>query len=390
MKILYVSARFPWPLLTGDALRAYNQIKSLSKFHSIDVFSIEAPPVSRGDIDLYISESMSSQISKLQKIINIISYGKDTAFQCAMYNDMKSWQELRRLIISNKYDVIIFQLVRLEYLIKKTVELKNQLGLDISIYCDYVDALSLNMENRTATEGLLLKKICSSESRKLKKIENEIYDLVDVKIIISERDGKYINNKGFNVVPNGVTIPVRNESLYHNESDGVVNLSFWGNMSYYPNVRAAQYLADIFRQLEVGKYKLHIIGAKPSKKVRDLGNGDNIIVHGFIDDLPNFLANMDLAVFPIFDGSGLQNKVLEAFALEIPVITTNVVLDSIPKLKKFAMVANCKADFIRNIESFELSKEKSPSESGVLKVLNEHYNWENINQVMIQNEKNTA
>lgn len=51
------------------------------------------------------------------------------------------------------------------------------------------------------------------------------------------------------------------------------------------------------------------------------------------------------------------------------------------------MVANCKADFIRNIESFELSKEKSPSESGVLKVLNEHYNWENINQVMIQNEK---
>ncbi|EOB9936245.1 hypothetical protein ACIZQX_005419, partial [Escherichia coli] len=80
----------------------------------------------------------------------------------------------------------------------------------------------------------------------------------------SERDGKYINNKGFNVVPNGVTIPVRNESLYHNESDGVVNLSFWGNMSYYPNVRAAQYLADIFRQLEVGKYKLHIIGAKPS------------------------------------------------------------------------------------------------------------------------------
>lgn len=113
-------------------------------------------------------------------------------------------------------------------------------------------------------------------------------------------------------------------------------------MSYYPNVRAAQYLADIFRQLEVGKYKLHIIGAKPSKKVRDLGNGDNIIVHGFIDDLPNFLANMDLAVFPIFDGSGLQNKVLEAFALEIPVITTNVVLDSIPKLKNLLWLQTVK------------------------------------------------
>ncbi len=37
-KILFVTARFPWPIITGDALRAYNQIKELSKENLVDVF----------------------------------------------------------------------------------------------------------------------------------------------------------------------------------------------------------------------------------------------------------------------------------------------------------------------------------------------------------------
>ncbi|MDI5454406.1 hypothetical protein MJM04_31395, partial [Salmonella enterica subsp. enterica serovar Cerro] len=41
--IVPVCARFPWPLLTGDALRAYNQIKVLSEKNVVDVFSVEKP-----------------------------------------------------------------------------------------------------------------------------------------------------------------------------------------------------------------------------------------------------------------------------------------------------------------------------------------------------------
>ena len=91
---------------------------------------------------------------------------------------------------------------------------------------------------------------------------------------------------------------------------------------------------------------------------------------------------MDIAVFPIFDGSGLQNKVLEAFALGLPVITTNIVLDSMPKLSEYAMVANSKSEFIRAIELFE------PTEEGInknslcaIEVLKKDYNWNLINCV---------
>ncbi|EAP2446927.1 glycosyltransferase, partial [Salmonella enterica] len=281
----------------------------------------------------------------------------------------------RKLIITNKYNIVIFQLVRLEYLIQKMVNLRNELNLDIKIYCDFVDALSLNMRNRATTESFFMKKLCQSESQKLTLIENKIYETIDGSMIISERDANYIGKDSFDIVPNGVAIPERSANLIRNSDKKIINLAFWGNMSYYPNVKAALYLADLYSDLEKGKYKLHIIGAQPNKKIQALNSRDGIIIHGYVENLNSLLFNMDLAVFPIFDGSGLQNKVLEAFALNIPVITTNIVLDSMPRLKQYAMAANNKEGFRYYIESFDACKDFTEHENGsAVQVLREHYN----------------
>lgn len=44
-RILFVTARYPWPIITGDALRAYNQIKELSKDNLVDVFLLKEQTV---------------------------------------------------------------------------------------------------------------------------------------------------------------------------------------------------------------------------------------------------------------------------------------------------------------------------------------------------------
>lgn len=379
-RILFVTARYPWPIITGDALRAYNQIKELSKDNLVDVFSVEKANSSSGGVNSFINLSDSGGLSKLDKIKNIIINRGKTALQCAMYNDRKSWEKLKNLLIANNYDIIIFQLVRLEYLIFKTISLRQKHCIKALIYCDFVDALSLNMKNRAATENFVMKKICVFESKKLSVVENKIYEAIDAGFIISERDANYIGKTDFKIIPNGVSIPVIHRSFKN--SDGIINLAFWGNMSYYPNVKAAIFIANLFNDLPKRKYKLHIVGAQPCKQVMALNKPNEIIIHGYVDDLKNLLANMDIAVFPIFDGSGLQNKVLEAFALGLPVITTNIVLDSMPKLSEYAMVANSKSEFIRSIELFE------PTEEGVnknslcaIEVLKKDYNWNLINCV---------
>ncbi|MDM2748556.1 glycosyltransferase family 4 protein [Citrobacter sp. Cs237] len=364
-------ASYYWRCITG----IQSDKRTLKKFH-YRCFSIESPPASRGDIDKYINVSVSGNITKLKKINNIFSFNNETAKQCAMYYDQTSWLELRKLLIVNKYDIIIFQLIRLEYLIKKTIDLREKNNLNVKVYCDYVDALSLNMKNRAATENFLMRRICNNESNKLALVETKVFDLVDESIIISERDANYIGKSGFQIVPNGVNIPIINYNERKDKDNNLINLAFWGNMSYYPNVKAALYLAELLKKLKFGKYKLHIIGANPSKKIKALDAQSGIKIHGYVKDLNGLLRTMDLAVFPIFDGSGLQNKVLEAFALQIPVITTNIVLDSMPKLRAYAMEAKNKEDFIHYIESFSPAQNMPHlRNSSALQVLKEHYNW---------------
>lgn len=380
-RILFVTARFPWPIITGDALRAYNQIKELTKDNVVDVFSVEKTKVFNGDVNSFINLSASGGLSKIGKIRNIILNSGQTALQCAMYHDSNSWAQLKKLLLSNKYEIIIFQLVRLEYLIFKTISFREKHNIKSLIYCDYVDALSLNMQNRAATENFFMKKLCNFESKKISAVEKKIYEAIDAGFIISERDANFIGKKGFKIIPNGVSIPAIDREL-RNDND-VVNLAFWGNLSYYPNVKAAIFLADLFNSLPKGKYKLHIIGAQPAKQILALNKSNEVIVHGYVDNLKNLLASMDIAVFPIFDGSGLQNKVLEAFALRLPVITTNIVLDSMPKLSEYAIAANSKSDFISAIESFKAKDESVNKKSHhVIEVLKKNYNWNLINDVI--------
>lgn len=57
-----------WPIITGDALRAYNQIKELSKDNLVDVFSVERANSSSGGVNSFINLSDSGGLSKLDKI----------------------------------------------------------------------------------------------------------------------------------------------------------------------------------------------------------------------------------------------------------------------------------------------------------------------------------
>ena len=46
-RVLFLTSRFPLPLDKGDKLRAFNQIKELSKRHEVHVFSLsEEEPTS--------------------------------------------------------------------------------------------------------------------------------------------------------------------------------------------------------------------------------------------------------------------------------------------------------------------------------------------------------
>lgn len=102
-------------------------------------------------------------------------------------------------------------------------------------------------------------------------------------------------------------------------------LIFTGQMDYAPNVAAArrviEHLLPAIRQTFPAA-TFHVVGRNPPDALRSLHGTAGTFVWGAVDDMPSYLAAADLALVPLELARGVQNKVLEAMAMRLPVVLT--------------------------------------------------------------------
>ena len=93
-----------------------------------------------------------------------------------------------------------------------------------------------------------------------------------------------------------------------------------------PNVESARFLIQEVMPLVWQKKpncKVTIAGANPSALVRQL-ESSNVEVTGWVERIDHVYRSAKVFVAPMLINSGLQNKLLEAMALEVPCITTSL------------------------------------------------------------------
>src|SRR5699024_3696798 len=100
---------------------------------------------------------------------------------------------------------------------------------------------------------------------------------------------------------------------------------FVGAMDYRANVHAATWFADeVWPKIRSrhGNVRFCIVGERPAREVRLLGERPGITVTGQVDDVRPYLAHAHAVTTPLRIARGIQNKVLEALAMEKVVLST--------------------------------------------------------------------
>jgi sugar transferase (PEP-CTERM/EpsH1 system associated) len=320
MKLLVVLPRFPYPLEKGDKLRAYNQIRFLSESNEIILCAIneyEVPDEHLEKLRPYCKSIHILRINLISKILNLsAAFFKGIPFQAGYFFSSRNHRKIARVIREEKPDHIFCQLLRVaEYV-------KNQ---PVPKTIDYQDVFSKGIQRRISKVPFYLRPVFKMEYKRLVRYENELFNIFDHKAIISEPDRDLIQHpehKRIHIIPNGVDHdffkPVTREKKY--------DMVFIGNMSYPPNVDAAEYLArrvlPIVHQSKPGT-KLMLAGATPAKRVQEL-KSDMVHVTGWVDDIRDCYAEARIFIAPMQIGTGLQNKLLEAMSMKIPSITSNL------------------------------------------------------------------
>jgi glycosyltransferase involved in cell wall biosynthesis len=100
---------------------------------------------------------------------------------------------------------------------------------------------------------------------------------------------------------------------------------FTGAMDYRANVDAVEWFAcEVWPRILARRQdaRFCIVGSNPTVAVRALGQRAGITVTGRVEDVRPYLAHAHVVAAPLRIARGIQNKVLEALAMEKAVLAT--------------------------------------------------------------------
>jgi glycosyltransferase involved in cell wall biosynthesis len=329
-KIFVLLSRIPFPLEKGDKLRAYNQLKVLSEKFSISLFALTEEKIhidAQKELLSFCDEFNYVKINPLRKYFSIFkAFFTKLPFQVAYYYSPKIKKEIDRTLKSSKADLAYVQLVRMS----KYVE-----NIDIIKLIDFQDALSVNMSRRAEKETFLKKMFFNIESRRMEKYEDKINEIFDASSIISHNDKdlmKLQNPQKLSIVPNGVDF----DFYQKKEIEKRFSVVFIGNMGYAPNIDASKFLVEEimpFVWAKLPNANVALAGASPANSVKNLAS-EKVLITGWVDDIREYYLSSEVFVAPLRMGSGMQNKLLEAIALQVPCVSTSLAADPIGLVDK--------------------------------------------------------
>ena len=109
------------------------------------------------------------------------------------------------------------------------------------------------------------------------------------------------------------------------QPDAPPALLFTGRMDYAPNVEGiCWFVRHVWPALAARHpaLRLLVVGARPARAVRRLARDPRITVTGRVPDVRPFYAQADVAIVPLLTARGIQNKLLEAMAMAMPVVAS--------------------------------------------------------------------
>jgi polysaccharide biosynthesis protein PslH len=319
---------FPYPLTSGY-LRHYFLIKELSQRHAITLLSIVGTN--------FAVENVAALQPFTERVLTFASKNKSGSLKSKAIGRLRSLAgagqgdeavlrmraAVERLDSEAPFDAVLFSGKRTYPAIADKRELP--------LVVDMCDATSVKIRgsvryNRLVRLPLLLLDYLQVRSTERMLIRNAAHLLF---ASARDRDALVGSSSRATVVPNGVDTAFWRRMT---PERGANTIAFTGAMEYPPNTDAALYLAEEILPLvrrAIPAARALIVGRDPPPRLARAGQLPGVTVTGFVDDVRPYLEQATVFAAPLRFGAGIQNKVLEALAMELPVIASPLAADGL-------------------------------------------------------------
>lgn len=361
--ILYITTRLPWPLIGGDRLHIYHYLKELKqKGHKITLISLVSD---NDDLDgalkhnEFYTKLIPIKFNKKLAYLNAVkAVFNDKPFIVEYFYNKKMQKIINEEIKIGTYDIAIGYIIRSYPYLKKHKNIKKIIHL--------CDAISMMYERRIQEKRNLFDKLkIWIEYLKVKNYEKKSCKYSDKQVLISDTDKIYLSR--FADIRNCEIIGLATDTEYYKpiSANKKNNICFVGSMQYIPNSEAAIYFATkVFSLIkkEIPDAKFKIIGANPRKDLFEAVKGiDGVEVTGKVEDVRECMKDCKVSVCPVKIAGGIQNKILEAMSMGIPVVTTPEGAEGIGADEDILAVAISDEDYAQKVIDLMKNPQKQKS-----------------------------
>jgi glycosyltransferase involved in cell wall biosynthesis len=338
MKILVLSSKPPWPPHDGGAVATLRCIESLAASSAnVSLLSMITEKHCPGDgnpdigvsgiVEEYRTVPVDTALRPLKMLGNFLFSGEP--YDLVRFISPLYGQELHAMLSGTRYDIVQCEGLLFTNYVQ---EIRKATTAPVILRAHNLEHKIREMMG----EGFFnpFRKIyLRNLSQRLRKTETEACSRFDAVVPISEPDYLWYRNvcaeKPVFLFETGMP-----EAEYVPEQEsGNIRVGFIGALNWQPNIMGLRwFLKHVWPcvSARVPLATLYIAGRGARQGDRRWLRGTRVTFEGEVNDSRAFMTSMNVLIAPLFAGSGLRIKILEAMSLGRTMVATPVAVSGLP------------------------------------------------------------
>lgn len=327
MKILQICTKVPYPPKDGGAAGIFVFSKGFADLgHHVTILAVNPPKhfIDTSAFDLQnisvIPINIDTAPRFFQAAINLIF--TQQAYHVSRFSTKRVKEALTTLLQSQQFDIIQLEGTYVGGLLPV---IRKYSSAKVSLRAHNIEH-KLWEDIAASTKSIIKKHYLTIQSARLKRFEIDLIKNTDCLIPVSESDRAFFNTlvkSKSTTIPYGVSI---HPELILHPYNGRKDICFIGALDWLPNQEGIIWFKENVCPLllaEIPDLKLHIAGRNaPEFLKKQLKQAPNVVFHGEIEDASLFMQSHKAIIVPLFTGSGIRVKIIDALNYKLPVICT--------------------------------------------------------------------
>jgi glycosyltransferase involved in cell wall biosynthesis len=329
MKILQLCIRVPYPPADGGTIAMHSLSQSLIKQgadvkilamntsrHYVKLDSLPADYKSKTRIE---AVAIDTRIKPFGALKNLFSH---ESYNVKRFDHPSFHEKLRKVLSDEKFDVVQFESVFAGPYLKTVREHSDAKCILRAHNIEYL----IWQRMAETSKNFLKKKYLRLLSVRLKKYEAGIIGKFDALLPMTKLDSKLFSEINPSVPQKVIPIGLNPDVYPFDENlNRALSVFHLGSMDWMPNREAIEwFLENCWLEIKktIPSLKLYLAGRGfPDYLKIDDGN---IVYDESVSNAVDYMKSKSVMIVPLLSGSGMRVKILQAFALGLPIVSTAI------------------------------------------------------------------